>query len=504
MPTMRNVLGAALAAALLAAALLPVAPAAANSNQESVFQDDGLLQQSGIDTQKSALAQMKALGADTVHVLVGWRRLAPSPDSGTKPAGFDASDPASYPAGTFDTLDALVRQARADGLDLIFTPTASIPDWASKCSLSQARKGHVYTCNPDPVEFQQFVTALGRHFTGDLAVDRWSIWNEPNFKAWLRPQFTRSRGRVIATGAIMYRNLLKAGIAGLQASGHTSDAVYAGETAPIGQTSGGASSTNMAPGLFIRRAFCLGDNLHPLSGSDARSYKCSGFRTLAIRGFAHHPYTKGGSRAPTTSAGTDEITLNYMGRLEHILTAAARYKRIPRSTPIYDTEYGFQTNPPDKLFGVSLAKQAAYINEADYLSWRDRTVRSVAQYNLVDDASTAGFNTGLIFDAATDGGAQKPAYDAYRTPILVINRGSTVDVWGQARPAGPNQKVEIQVGSGGSFSTVQSVQTGTRGYFFVNGLQKQSGTWRLQWTDKAGNTYTSREAKGQAEPKFKG
>jgi hypothetical protein len=500
MPTMRKTLGAALLTALLLAA-----PAAANHNQESIFQDDGVLQQSGLDAQKSGLQQIKDLGADTVHVLVGWRRMAPSPDSRTKPAGFDASDPASYPSGTFDTLDALVRQARADGLDVIFTPTASIPDWASRCSTSDARKGKIYTCDPDPAEFQQFVTALGTHFSGDLEVKRWSIWNEPNFKAWLRPQFTRVRRRVIANGAIMYRNLLKAGIAGLQASGHGADAIYAGETAPIGKTTGGENSTNMAPGLFIRRAFCLGDNLRPLRGTDARDYRCSGFKQLAIRGFAHHPYTKGGSLAPTTTVrNSDEITLNYIGRLERILAAAGRYRRIPRSTPIYNTEYGFQTNPPDKLFGVSLSKQAIYINEADYMAWRDRTIRSVAQYNLIDDAATAGFNTGLVFNPNTDGGVAKPSYDAYRTPIFVVNHGSTVDVWGQSRPAGPNQKVDIQVGSGGQFQTIQSVQTGTQGYFFVQGLQKQAGSWRLEWTDKQGNTWLSREARAQAEPKFRG
>src|SRR6185369_2084518 len=117
MPTMRKTLGAALLAALVLAA-----PAAANQTEESIFQDDGVLQQSGADAQTSALKQIKDLGADTVHVLVGWRRIAPSPDSRTKPPGFDASDPASYPAGAFDSLDSLVRQARADGLDVIFTP----------------------------------------------------------------------------------------------------------------------------------------------------------------------------------------------------------------------------------------------------------------------------------------------------------------------------------------------------------------------------------------------
>ena len=75
-------------------------------------------------------------------------------------------------------------------------------------------------------------------------------------------------------------------------------------------------------------------------------------------------------------------------------------------------------------------------------------------------------------------------------------------MWGQARPAGPNQKLEIQTGSGDQFQTVQSVQTGTQGYFFVSGLQKQSGSWRLSWTSKQGETFTSREAKPEAEPKF--
>ena len=109
-----------------------------------------------------------------------------------------------------------------------------------------------------------------------------------------------------------------------------------------------------------------------------------------------------------------------------------------------------------------------------------------------------------MFNPNTNNGVAKPSYDAYRTPIFVINHGSTVNVWGQARPAGPNQKVDIQVGSGDQFSTVQSVQTGTQGYFYVSGLQKQTGSWRLSWTDKAGMTFVSRDAKPQSEPQFKG
>ena len=509
MPTMRKprVVGlwptlTGLGAAVLVSLLL-AGPAAANRNQESIFQDDGVLQLSGADAQKSALNQMKGLGADAVHVLVGWRRIAPSPESRTKPAGFDASDPSAYPAGAFDTLDSLVLEARADDLDVLFTPTSNIPDWASQCSTSKARKGHVYTCDPDPEEFQQFVTALGKHFSGDLGVARWSFFNEPNFKGWLRPQFKRVRGTSVVYGAIMYRNLLRAGIAGLQASGHSSDTIYAGETAPIGSQRGGESTRSAAPGLFIRRALCLGDNLRPLRGSDARAYQCSHFSRLPIKGFAHHPYTRGGSLMPTSSIiKDDEITLKYIVRLERILGAAGRYKRIPSATPIYNTEFGLQSDPPDDLFGVSLERQAQGIDQADYMSWRNRRIRSVAQYNLIDDASTGGFNTGLVFNPNTRDGVEKPSYAAYRTPILVINRGSTVDVWGQARPAGPNQRVEIQTGSGDEFQTVQSVQTGTQGYFYVSGMEKQSGSWRLRWTSKQGETFTSRVAKPEREPRF--
>jgi hypothetical protein len=499
MPSMRTMLGAVLLGLLLLAS-----PAAANRNQESIFQDDGVLQQSGPDAQKSALHQIKDLGANTIHVLVGWRKIAPDPTSASKPAGFDASDPNSYPQGTFDSLDSLVREARNDDLDVIFTPTASIPDWASRCTTKEARRGHVYTCDPNPAEFKAFVTALGRHFTGDLAVNRWSMWNEPNFKGWLRPQFQRVHGKTVANGAILYRNLLKAGISGLSAAGHGSDVIYAGETAPLGQTKGGPSTNNMAPGLFVRRLFCLDDSLKPLRGGDAKTYGCTKVSKLPIKGFAHHPYTRGGSLMPTSSViKDDEITLKYISRLERILSAAGRYGRIPSATPIYDTEYGIQTDPPDNFFGLSLAKQAQGINEADYMSWRNRRIRSVAQYNLIDDASTDGFNTGLVFNPNTEGGVAKPSYAAYRTPILVIKRGSNVDVWGQARPTGANQKVTIQSGSGDQWSDVQTVQTGAQGYFYVTGLQKQSGSWRLAWTADDGTVYTSREAKPEAEPKFK-
>ena len=177
--------------ALALVALAPVADAGASATQETIFQDDGLLQQSGTGVQARALDNMQALGATTVRVLVGWRNLAPEPNASSRPSGFDAADPSTYPAGTFDTLDALVRNANARGLSVLFTPTGAVPDWASQCSANEIASASRNTCEPDPARYQQFVEALGKHFSGDLAVHRWSLWNEPNLESWLRPQWQR-------------------------------------------------------------------------------------------------------------------------------------------------------------------------------------------------------------------------------------------------------------------------------------------------------------------------
>ena len=80
---------------------------------------------------------------------------------------------------------------------------------------------------------------------------------------------------------------------------------------------------------------------------------------------------------------------------------------------------------------MRVALQPGYINQSDWMAYRDRRVRAVAQYKLVDEASLSSFQSGLRF---VDGRA-KPAYDAYRLPIWVSGRGSRLRVYGQVRPA---------------------------------------------------------------------
>ena len=166
------------------------------------------------------------------------------------------------------------------------------------------------------------------------------------------------------------------------------------------------------------------------------------------------------------------------------MDAAARRGRTPGGRRIYVTEFGFQSDPPDTTVGVSLSQQAQFINESDRLLYSDRRVAAVGQYELTDVPQEDQFNTGLRFVR----GAQKPAYAAYRVPIVVTRRSAnSVEVYGQVRPArllaaGPQTQIAIQASAnGGAYTTVQEPTTNSRGIFRVNVSRSgaASARWRL-------------------------
>ena len=48
---------------------------------------------------------------------------------------------------------------------------------------------------------------------------------------------------------------------------------------------------------------------------------------------------------------------------------------MPKKLPVYYTENGWQTNPPDQIFGVLPDYQAAYMNQSDEMAYRTRGSR---------------------------------------------------------------------------------------------------------------------------------
>lgn len=483
-------------AAALAVVALPAATASASRTQLSVFQDDDQLVLSGSSARERGLDDIQLLGADTVHSVVFWNKVAPAPLSRRRPS-FDGSDPAAYPPELWDAYDDLVRGATARGLDLILSPSSPMPAWASGCGGSlKLRK----TCRPNTTQFRRFVQAVGTRYSGEYSdenqnqavlprVSRWSVWNEPNQGGWLQPQYARVGGKVVPQSPAMYRELVRAAVKGLRASGHSRDDILFGETAPLGRVTGPMSTRPIPPGDFLRGVLCI--------GREAAAQGCTGsFARLPVTGVSHHPYTRGGSRPPTTKGLKDEITISSVSRLKSLLSQAASRGRIRGGLPIFYTEYGFQTNPPDRTFGVSPDKQAAYINQSDWIVFADRQVRSVAQYELRDEPALAAFQTGLRF---VDGRA-KPAFAAYRLPIWVTRGGSgSVRVWGQVRPAddGALESVEIQGSPDGDAWTTAATADTTNVKGFIQATVPTDGNrfWRLSWTPKdGGDTVLSRTA----------
>jgi hypothetical protein len=390
-------------------------------------------------------------------------------------------------------------------MDLILSPSSPIPRWASRCRHASAKAQR--TCRPDVTQFKRFVQALGTRYSGTYAdenqgggtlprVTRWSVWNEPNQGGWLTPQYVVSGGRARLASPGIYRGLVRAAIKGLQESGHGSDDILMGETAPIGRVTGAPASRPAPPSDFWRGLLCMDGRGRALRGAAAAALACSPFgRRLDVTGVSHHPYTRGGSRAPTSRGNRKEITVSSISRLKRILAAGARRGRIRGSLGIWYTEFGFQTNPPDTLFGVSLDAQARWLNQADWIAWHDSRVRSVAQYELRDEHSLAAFQTGLEFADGT----RKPGFDAYRLPLWVTRAGAGhVRIWTQIRPAddGAAETVEIQNDTGDGFETIATeTTTNAKGYLQVT-APARPGTWRVRWTPAGGGqTVTSRTAK---------
>ena len=70
------------------------------------------------------------------------------------------------------------------------------------------------------------------------------------------------------------------------------------------------------------------------------------------------------------------------------------------SKPLWLTEYGYQTNPPDRLLGVSYALQAKYIGEAALRVWRQPGVTMLIHFLVRDEPSLGGWQSGLFSAAA--------------------------------------------------------------------------------------------------------
>jgi hypothetical protein len=295
--------------------------------------------------------------------------------------------------------------------------------------------------------------------------------------------------------------------------------VIIGDTAPKG---GGErdDAANMRPLRFVRALYCVNSSLRPLGGATARALGCPDSNQardfprqhpslFGASGFAHHPYSL--LTPPSLpSRNRDDVGMADLGRLTSTLRRIfSRYGK-KGALPIYNTEFGYQSRPPDP-FGFAQPLQAAYINQAEFLSYVNPNVRSTDQF-LLEDAPPytqfpsnsfqywSSFQTGLL----ERGGGLKQAFGAYRVPIFIPGARrfspATLRVWGAVRPApnGSAQTVQVQFrGSarGAKWRTRKTVKTrNARNYVDTRVRFTRSGTVRLRWRAPNGGVLYSRAA----------
>jgi hypothetical protein len=471
----------------------------------------------------TTLQVMRSLGVGALRLNLEWGLVAAKPTSHLRPAG----NP--YPASAFAWYDKVDREARADGIDIDLLLSGPAPRWALGAGDPPYDK-FPGAWSPSVPEFGRFVAAVAKRYTGHYTptgaksplprVHFWELWSEPNWGPSLEPQIALHPTRLAAP--FEYRRLVDAAWSGLVRTGHGHDTVVIGNLSPRGAPGAppfphAAAAWNTSPLGFTRALYCVDSSYRPLRGKLAVQGGCptdaAGSRAFPrqhpalfrVPGYGIHPYP---INLPPTKADTTNPDTVEFSTIPNLVSALDRSQRAYGSRhriEVYNTEYGYTTNPPNTgTIDVSPARAAVYLNWAEYLTWRNPRIASSMQYGLFDAYipnsafGKGGFATGLIFP----NGQPKATFYAYRLPIFLpvthTAPGDPLEVWGCARPAPDgyrdthkNQYVSVQFRrqSSGSFHTVRRVRLTPAGgcYFDVYVKFQASGTVRLQWSYPRGD-----------------
>jgi hypothetical protein len=252
-------------------------------------------------------------------------------------------------------------------------------------------------------------------------VHMWTIWNEPNQRIALRPTSPRT----------YVQQLLNPAVAAIHhASPHS--LVAGGVTAPRAAT-GGVSPIAWIAGMKAAHAH--------------------------MDAYAHNPYPLRPGETPT-SGGCDHCTTVTMATLPRLLSAVQR--AFGTHMRIWLTEYGYQTNPPDRLLGVSYATQAKFVSDASLVAYEAPRVDVLIHYLVQDEPNVARWQSGVY----TVTGKPKPALQAIRFPLAIRSRVRTrTTLWGQVRPGG-RERYKLLRYADGRWNSVGVYRTTTaRGYF---------------------------------------
>jgi hypothetical protein len=373
----------AVLAAISAAAVTLLVPSVSSASPYIQYgvQDDAYL--SAGPSLDNRLDTLDRMGAKLVRYTVNWRQVAP-----TKPR--KAVNPGD-PAYDWTNADAVLNGLHKHRIAVLVTLYGT-PGWANGGRKASAIPTSKWS-------LAAFATAVAQRYPW---IRMWEVWNEPNLRSFLNPN----------SPVLYVQRLLNPTTAALHAL-NRSNRIAGGATSPRPTPSG------MSPVAFMR-------------GMRAARPK--------MDAYSHHPYPVTRFERPNGFYGN---TCRYckgtltMANLPLLLTEVRRDFGPKR---IWLTEYGYQTNPPDRS-GVSRAAQAQYLAEASLRAKNARFVDVLIHFMVEDETRLAGWQSGLF----TAAGVAKPAFNSFMLPIAqTARKGLRTTVWGQVRPGFGKREYRLQ------------------------------------------------------------
>jgi hypothetical protein len=330
-----------------------------------------------------AFTQLRALRAGIVRATLDWGAVARR-----RPVA--PADPAD-PAYNWTAVDRVVDEADKRNIRVMLAIYGT-PRWAGRARNRVPRRAN---------DLRLFATAAARRYSGTYtvkegenelertlpAVRHWLAWNEPNNPVFLRPQWKMVARKWRVQAAYDYAKICGAIWSGVHATRLAGEKVACGVTGPRGNDAPRSRRPSTSPLLFmtwLRRA---------------------GLRRMDA--YAHHPYYGHRTEKPTTKSRSPKAVT--MGNIRDLT------KRVNqlwgRRTRVWITEYGYQTNPPDRLFGVSYRNQARYMQQAMRMAKLTRRIDMFVWFLIRDEGRLSGWQSGVM----TRRGVRKPSFRTFQT-----------------------------------------------------------------------------------------
>jgi hypothetical protein len=392
-----------------------------------------------------------AAGADMVRIDIGW----PVPNTPTRPAGFDARNPAD-PNYNFASDDAAIRLATSMGLRVLTTFTVA-PPWAE--GPGRPAGASPGSWRPIPSALEDYGAALAKRYSGRFPdpmnpgrtlprVAAFQVWNEPNLSLYLSPQWSKGR----AEAPVLYRQMLNAFYRGVKSVDPRAVVVTAG-TAPFGDPGQGA---RIPPVTFWRDLLCL-------QGPAARLTATSCPDPAHFDVWAHHPYSVG---APTTTAlDPDDVSIPDLGKLTTLVRAAARLgTALPQERhALWITETSYNSWPPDPG-GVPINEQARWLEQTFSLLSR-QGAQAIFWDQVGDKPPIPSYGATAQSGVYYLDGRPKPALTAFQFPLVAWRAGrSGLDVWGRAPASG---RVAVQQFANSAWKTLRTLRERAHATFLI-------------------------------------